>query len=331
MLARYGREALRHYIISHTEAVSDLLEVQLLLKETGLLRGTLDGEGDRAAVGSLIVVPLFETIGDLRQAAPIMREYFELPGIKGLLQRSGSEQDIMLGYSDSNKDGGSFTSNWELYCAEIALAELFAVLGESHRHHAAPVPWPRRHRRPRRWPELSGDPGAATGHRQRPDPADRTGRSHRLEICPPRDRPAQPGNAGRGHAGGDAAASDQECAGQFPRSGRGHQRCQLRRLSQAGLRDTRLHRLFFQRHADPRNCRAQPRLAPGVSQGNTRDRGSARDTVEFQLGAMPHRAARLVRFRLGDRSSFSAGRRRNASSAWRCCSACTSSGLFSAP
>ncbi len=132
MLARYGREALRHYIISHTEAVSDLLEVQLLLKETGLLRGTLDGEGDAAALGSLIVVPLFETIGDLRQAAPIMREYFELPGIADLLQRSGAEQDIMLGYSDSNKDGGSFTSNWELYCAEISLAELFDKLGRSH-------------------------------------------------------------------------------------------------------------------------------------------------------------------------------------------------------
>ncbi|MEO8279820.1 MAG: phosphoenolpyruvate carboxylase [Ideonella sp.] len=131
MLARYGREALRHYIISHTESVSDLLEVQLLLKETGVLRGTLDGTGDAAAVGSLIVVPLFETIGDLRQAAPIMREYFALPGIAELLQRSGSEQDIMLGYSDSNKDGGIFTSNWELYCAEIALAELFGSLGKS--------------------------------------------------------------------------------------------------------------------------------------------------------------------------------------------------------
>ncbi|WP_418314856.1 phosphoenolpyruvate carboxylase [Piscinibacter sakaiensis] len=132
MLARYGRAALRHYIISHTEAVSDLLEVQLLMKETGLLLGTLDGDGDAAAVGALVVVPLFETIGDLRQASQIMRDYFALPGVSGLLQRSGSEQDIMLGYSDSNKDGGSFTSNWELYCAELALAELFGELGREH-------------------------------------------------------------------------------------------------------------------------------------------------------------------------------------------------------
>ena len=132
MLARYGREALRHYIISHTEAVSDLLEVLLLLKETGLLQGTLDGTGMEAAVSPLIVVPLFETIGDLRQAAPIMQAFYGLPGITALIKRSGGEQDVMLGYSDSNKDGGSFTSNWELYRAETALAEMFTTLGQAH-------------------------------------------------------------------------------------------------------------------------------------------------------------------------------------------------------
>ncbi len=132
MLRLYGREALRHYIISHTEDVSDLLEVLLLQKEVGLLRGTLDGEGDGAAVNDLIVVPLFETIGDLRNAAPIMRAYFALPGIADLVQRSGAEQDIMLGYSDSNKDGGFFTSNWELYDAELALVQLFGELRQSH-------------------------------------------------------------------------------------------------------------------------------------------------------------------------------------------------------
>ncbi|WP_310459722.1 phosphoenolpyruvate carboxylase, partial [Sphaerotilus sp.] len=111
MLARYGRHALRHYIISHTEDVSDLLEVLVLQKEVGLLRGTLDSG---AAVNDLIVVPLFETIGDLRNAAPIMQQFYALPGVAALVQRSGAEQDIMLGYSDSNKDGGFFTSNWEL-------------------------------------------------------------------------------------------------------------------------------------------------------------------------------------------------------------------------
>jgi phosphoenolpyruvate carboxylase len=127
MRERFGKEAIRHYIISHTESVSDLLEVLLLQKEAGLLRGTLDLD----AVCDLIVVPLFETIEDLRNAAPIMRELYALPGVAALVQRSGGEQDIMLGYSDSNKDGGIFTSNWELYRAEIALVEVFDELGAS--------------------------------------------------------------------------------------------------------------------------------------------------------------------------------------------------------
>ena len=131
--ARFGKEAIRHYIISHTETVSDLLEVLLLQKEAGLMHGLL--EDLQHAVGSscdLIVVPLFETIEDLRNAASIMRDFYALPGIAQLLQRSGGEQDIMLGYSDSNKDGGIFTSNWELYRAEIALVELFDQLAGSH-------------------------------------------------------------------------------------------------------------------------------------------------------------------------------------------------------
>jgi phosphoenolpyruvate carboxylase len=125
---RFGKEAIRHYIISHTETVSDLLEVLLLQKEVGLMHGVLDDQ----ATNDLIVVPLFETIEDLRNAAPIMREFYALPGIAQLVKRSGAEQDIMLGYSDSNKDGGIFTSNWELYRAEIALVELFDELANSH-------------------------------------------------------------------------------------------------------------------------------------------------------------------------------------------------------
>ena len=83
-LQRFGRHAIRHYIISHTEEVSDLLEVLLLQKECGLMRGTLDGE----AHADLIVVPLFETIEDLRQAEPIMRDYYALPGVLPLVLRS---------------------------------------------------------------------------------------------------------------------------------------------------------------------------------------------------------------------------------------------------
>ena len=126
--SRFGHQAIRHYIISHTETVSDLLEVLLLQKEVGLMHGVLQED----ARLDLIVVPLFETIEDLRNAAPIMRDFYALPGMAQLVQRSGGEQDIMLGYSDSNKDGGIFTSNWELYRAEIALVELFDALALSH-------------------------------------------------------------------------------------------------------------------------------------------------------------------------------------------------------
>jgi phosphoenolpyruvate carboxylase len=124
----FGAETIRHYIISHTETVSDLLEVLLLQKEVGLMHETLD----KKASADLIVVPLFETIEDLRNAAPIMQELYALPGILNLVKRSGAEQDIMLGYSDSNKDGGIVTSNWELYCAELALVKVFEPLEQKH-------------------------------------------------------------------------------------------------------------------------------------------------------------------------------------------------------
>jgi phosphoenolpyruvate carboxylase len=130
---RFGAQAIRHAIISHTETVSDLLEVLLLQKEAGLMHGLL-GEDARC---DLIVVPLFETIEDLRNAAPIMRDYYALPGVRTMVQRGEAdgycEQDIMLGYSDSNKDGGIFTSNWELYRAETALVELFDAMNKKNR------------------------------------------------------------------------------------------------------------------------------------------------------------------------------------------------------
>jgi phosphoenolpyruvate carboxylase len=119
-------ESIRNYIISHTEAVSDLLEVLLLQKECAMMHGVL---GDADAAVELNVVPLFETIEDLRNAEPIMRTFLELPGTAELLRVSGGQQEIMLGYSDSNKDGGFFTSNWELYRASVALAKLFSAAG----------------------------------------------------------------------------------------------------------------------------------------------------------------------------------------------------------
>jgi len=129
MRASFGADAIRHYIISHTETVSDLLEVLLLQKETGLMRGTLSS---KTSTCDLVVVPLFETIDDLRRAADIMAGFYAIDGVAQLVKRSGAEQDIMLGYSDSNKDGGIFTSNWELYRAEIDLVTVFDGLFKAH-------------------------------------------------------------------------------------------------------------------------------------------------------------------------------------------------------
>jgi phosphoenolpyruvate carboxylase len=117
---RYGVKAIRNYIISHTETVSDLLEVLLLQKETGLLHGA-SGSCD------VMVIPLFETIPDLQRAGAIMAEWMALPLVNRVIERQGRLQEVMLGYSDSNKDGGFLTSNWELYQAELKLVEVFAA------------------------------------------------------------------------------------------------------------------------------------------------------------------------------------------------------------
>ncbi len=115
---RYGRTSVPHYVISKTTGVSDILETAALLKEAGLLR-------PREGVLDLDIVPLFETIEDLRHCGDVMDELLGLPEYARLLESRGRVQEVMLGYSDSNKDGGFLTSGWELYKAEIALIEVF--------------------------------------------------------------------------------------------------------------------------------------------------------------------------------------------------------------
>ena len=120
---RYGKPCVRNTIISHTETLSDLLEVVVLLKEAGLAR--LLQRGAPAEV-DLHVIPLFETIGDLRNAPQIMQSALALRDlVRFYPMGANAAQEIMLGYSDSNKDGGFLTSNWELYKAEVDLVALF--------------------------------------------------------------------------------------------------------------------------------------------------------------------------------------------------------------
>jgi phosphoenolpyruvate carboxylase len=133
--------AIRTYIISMTREASDLLAVLVLAKEAGLVgSGAGDGvtgrRGDEATGGfkspgspSLSVSPLFETIEDLRRAPEIMGRLFEHPFYRRRLAAQGDLQEVMIGYSDSSKDGGILTSSWELYKAQERLWEVARAHG----------------------------------------------------------------------------------------------------------------------------------------------------------------------------------------------------------
>jgi phosphoenolpyruvate carboxylase len=120
MRARFGAGAVANYVISKAASVSDLLEVATLLKEAGLF-----SPGEAPSCG-LRIVPLFETIDDLRRGAEIIAAYLDLPLAAALIASQGGLQEVMIGYSDSNKDGGYITSNWEI---RSAISQLLA-LGE---------------------------------------------------------------------------------------------------------------------------------------------------------------------------------------------------------
>ena len=125
--ARYGKHAVRQTIVSHTETLSDLLEVLVLQKEAGLIAAA--GEPMSEDDG-LMVVPLFETIPDLQRGPGIMAEWLALPEVRQRVKLAQANvQEVMLGYSDSNKDGGFLTSNWSLYRTERALVEVFGKAG----------------------------------------------------------------------------------------------------------------------------------------------------------------------------------------------------------
>ncbi|KTF68176.1 phosphoenolpyruvate carboxylase [Sphingomonas sp. HT-1] len=120
--ARYGRDCIRHYIVSMAQSVSDLLEVHVLLKEAGLY---VPGETPQAHI---MAIPLFETIADLEAAPPIMAAWLGLPEVAAIAAARG-HQEVMIGYSDSNKDGGYLTSTWQLSRGSTALKPVFEDAG----------------------------------------------------------------------------------------------------------------------------------------------------------------------------------------------------------
>jgi len=119
--AKFGADVIPQCIISMCKGMSDMLEVALLLKEAGLV--------DPSGRSAINIVPLFETIEDLQASSAIMDRMLSLHDYRRLVDSRGAVQEVMLGYSDSNKDGGFVTSGWELYKAEIGLVEVF------ERHH----------------------------------------------------------------------------------------------------------------------------------------------------------------------------------------------------
>ncbi|MBB5911291.1 phosphoenolpyruvate carboxylase [Nocardia transvalensis] len=115
-----GPDTVPNYIISMCTSVSDVLEAALLLKESGILD---PGDADTAPSSPAGVVPLFETIDDLRQGAETLVAALQVPAYHRLVAARGMQQEVMLGYSDSNKDGGYLAANWALYRAELDLVE----------------------------------------------------------------------------------------------------------------------------------------------------------------------------------------------------------------
>ncbi|MGB7362502.1 MAG: phosphoenolpyruvate carboxylase [Rhodococcus sp. (in: high G+C Gram-positive bacteria)] len=116
----FGGGAVPNYIISMCTSVSDMLEAAVLLKEAGILD---PGDADTGPTSPVGVVPLFETIDDLQQGAATLTATMNIPVYRALVTSRGDNQEVMLGYSDSNKDGGYLAANWALYRAELDLVD----------------------------------------------------------------------------------------------------------------------------------------------------------------------------------------------------------------
>ena len=179
MRGRLDREAFGSFILSMTRSVADVLGIYLLAKEAGVF---LDAAGTE--ICPLPIVPLFETIDDLRAAPAIMRELLAVPLVRRSTNWQGGVQEVMIGYSDSNKDGGFFASNWELSKAQSQLTKVSDETGVKiaffHGRGGSVSPR-RRADRPRHR-------GAAGGLDPRPLPRHRAGRGGLVQIRQSRHR-----------------------------------------------------------------------------------------------------------------------------------------------
>ncbi len=298
---RFGPVALPNYVISKCASVSDLLEVGVLLKEAGLLRG-----GDLA----LNIIPLFETIDDLERSSEIMRAAFALPCYRAWLAGRRDWQEVMLGYSDSNKDGGYFAANWALYRAELALVDVFRGAGIELRLFHGRGGTVGRGGGPSYEAILAQPAGSVPGGTAH----HRAGRNHRQQVFRSGPRAPKPRDAGRSDAGGEPARqrANRRSRGSLLRGDERSRDACVEGLSRAGLRHAGVHRLLPRGDAHRRDRGAQHRQPAGVAHRIVADRGFARHSVGVQLGTVPPDAARMVWLRRGGRCMARATSRRAA-------------------
>ena len=274
--------------------VSDMLELALLLKEVGLLR-PLEGALD------VNIVPLFETIEDLRNcAARSWTGCLALPEYARLLEsRGGGCRKSCSAIPTATRTAAFVTSGWELYKAEIGLVEVFRRHGVRLRLFHGRGGSVGRGGGPS-YEAILAQPGGAV---QGADPHHRAGRDHRQQIFQPRGRAAQPGDAGRRDARSDAAAAGhgRAAAQNISRRWRSCRRTPTAPIAIWSTRRTASSDYFWESTVITEIASLNIGSRPASRKKTRTHRGSARDPLGVQLGAMPADAARLVRLRLRGR------------------------------
>ena len=282
----FDREAFGAFVLSMTRSVADILGAYLLAKEADLYH-----DATRVEACYLPITPLFETITDLRAAPAIMRELLALPLVRRSARIQGGVQEVMIGYSDSNKDGGFLV-------VELGAVESAGQTDQNRggrRHPPRLFPRPRRFGEPRRLAHGPGDRGAARGLHQRTPARDRTRRGRLVQIRQQGNSRLSDGDARRqrvrayadlGARGAGAArrirGGDGGAVGRLPRSLRAvHRPPGPAHLSAIG-EPTR------------RNLDAEHRLAPGPAVRRALAQRSARHSLGVLMGAEPPRDHRLV-------------------------------------